>query len=565
MRFGRKKYSKQYEIAPDEIFLDSKNLPNFDVDQFEGRMERSISKQAISFLSVFFILISFIFIGRVANLQIVEGSFYRDRSENNRLKHIPIFSERGVVFDRKNKELAWNIPGDNDFSKRKYIKEPGFAHILGYTNSPKKDSSGFYYQTKFIGKDGVEKIYDNVLSGKNGVKIVEVDVFGKKQSESLIFPPKDGNSVTLTIDSRIQKELSMSISSLAKEIGFNGGGGILMNIQTGEIIAITSVPEFDSNVLSEGEDNGLIAKYILDKNKPFLNRVISGLYTPGSTVKPFIGIAALNEGVITPDKKILSTGSISVQNPYFPDLKTVFNDWKAHGLVNIRDALAVSSNVYFFEVGGGYKDQKGIGIANIEKYARLFGLGEKTGIDLPGEIDGIIPNPEWKKKIFNGDDWRIGDTYNTAIGQYGFQITPIQLVRGIASIASDGKIVQPHILLKINNVPVHENNSTIGAIDIDKENFEVIKSGMRQGVTNGISRVLDLRYVKIAAKTGTAEVGTAKKYANSWITGFFPYDNPKYAFAVVMEKGPRNNLKGSIFVMRSLFDWMKKNTPEYFK
>jgi len=565
MAFRRKKYSEKHEIAPDEIFLDSKNLPDFNVDQFEGRIEKSISKQAVFFLGASFLLLGVIFLGRLVDLQIVSGASYAERSENNRLKHIPIFSERGVVFDRNGKELAWNIPGDDDFSKRAYIDRPGFAHVLGYINYPQKDNSGFYYQTEFVGKDGVEGTYNEVLSGEDGVKIVEVDVFGKKQSESLIYVPRDGNSITLTIDAGVQEELSRSISGLAKEVGFDGGAGVVMDVQTGEILAITSVPEYDSNVLSEGEDKNLIAKYILDEDKPFLNRSVSGLYTPGSTVKPFVGIGALNEGVITPNKEILSTGSISVQNPYFPDLETVFNDWKAHGLVNIKDALAVSSNVYFFEVGGGYGDQEGIGIANIERYVRMFGLGEKTNIDLPGEVDGIIPNPKWKAEVFDGDEWRVGDTYNTAIGQYGFQVTPIQLARAVASIAGDGNVVQPHTLLNISNAATYSDNFMVGAIDVDKNHFSVVKEGMRQGVTNGIAQVLNVPYVKVAAKTGTAEVGSAKKYANSWITGFFPYDNPKYAFAVVMEKGPRDNLKGAVFVMRSLLDWMAENTPEYLK
>ena len=154
-------------------------------------------------------------------------------------------------------------------------------------------------------------------------------------------------------------------------------------------------------------------------------------------------MGALTEGVIDPYKKILSTGSISIPNPYFPDQKTVFKDWKAHGWTDMREAIAVSSDVYFYEIGGGFESQKGLGIVNIEKYAQLFGIGQKTGIDLPDEKGGIIPGPEWKIKNFKGEPWRIGDTYNTVIGQYGFQVTPLEMVRAISAIANYGTLVTP--------------------------------------------------------------------------------------------------------------------------
>jgi len=225
----------------------------------------------------------------------------------------------------------------------------------------------------------------------------------------------------------------------------------------------------------------------------------------------------------------------------------------------------VSSNVYFFEVGGGYEDQEGLGIERLERYARLFGLGEITGIDIGGEVVGIIPNPQWKAENFDGDDWRIGDTYNTSIGQYGFQVTAIQLARAVATIANEGKKLTPYLLMSVSNSPVHEDGVLVSTIDIDGAYFKIVKEGMRQGVTSGVVRALDLPSVDVAAKTGTAEVGIANEYVNSWITGFFPYKDPKYAFAVVMERGPRDTLKGSVFVMRSLIEWMSVERPEYLK
>ena len=552
----KQKYSQEREIAPDEIFLDSRNLPNFDVHQFEGRLEKPISKKTIIVLGAFFLFIGIVFAGKIGALQILKGEAFVLRSESNRLQNTPLFSERGIIYDRNGIEIAWNSPGEDVFPKRSYIDKPGISHILGYIGYPARDKKGVYYQTKFIGKDGLESFYNKKLNGENGLKIIETDALMKVRSESIVKPPKNGDSLTLTIDTAVQSKLYETMKALSKDKSFSGGAGIVMDVHTGELLALASFPEYSSTILAEGDNRTAILQFQNDKRKPFLNRAISGLYAPGSIVKPFIAIAALNEKIITPEKKILSTGSISIQNPYFPDKKSVFKDWRAQGWVNIKDALAVSSNVYFYEIGGGFEGQKGLGIANIEKYVRMFGLGEIAGIDLPGEVKGVIPNPEWKAKNFNGEPWRLGDTYHTAIGQYGFSVTPLQMVRGIAAIANGGELVTPHIV-KGADVKFKTINN------ISKDNFEVVTSGMRQAVTDGTAKGLNIPQVEIAAKTGTAEVGISKKRVNSWVLGFFPYENPRFAFVVVMEKGPRKNTIGGLFVMRQLLEWMIVNTPQY--
>ncbi len=545
------------EIAPDEIFLDSSNLPNFDVDQFEGRFEKPITKKTVLFLGAFFILVGLVFVGRVGILQVAKGESFALRSENNRLQHTPLFSERGIIYDRNGVELAWNSPGDDVFPVRSYTDKVGLAHVLGYIGYPARDKKGVYYETEFTGKDGVEKFYDKFLNGENGLKIVETNALLEVQSESVIKPPLDGEDLVLSIDALVQSKMYEFIENLSEEKGFQGGAGVVLDVNNGEVLALTSFPEYNSGVLSEGDDGAAIRRLQSDYRKPFINRAISGLYTPGSTVKPFVALGALNEKVITSEKKILSTGSISIQNPYFPDLKSVFTDWKEHGWVDVRDALAVSSNVYFYEVGGGFEDQNGIGIAKIEEYIRAFGLGEIAGIDLLGEVEGVIPNPTWKAEQFDGEPWRLGDTYNTSIGQYGFQVTPIQLAKGIAAIANKGELVSPHVVkdIKVKNSRVDKN--------IDGFNFDIIGEGMRQAVTDGTAKGLNVPSVKVAAKTGTAEVGISKKLVNSWIVGFFPYEKPRFAFVVVMEKGPRENTVGGLFVMRQILDWMTIHAPEY--
>ncbi|MCK5027626.1 MAG: hypothetical protein KAS07_04355, partial [Candidatus Pacebacteria bacterium] len=414
--------SRAYDdIDPDEIFLDSRNLPEFDTYQFEGRIVKSLPKMAIVLLGVFFVLVVCIFLWRVGMLQIVHGNDYGDISENNRLSHTYLFPERGVIFDVNHNLISWNVLSEKEFSSRAYATTSGLSHVLGYVKYPQADSDGNYYKTEYTGDAGVEKTYNTKLNGKNGLKIIERNALLEIESENIIDPPTDGEDITLTIDVRVQTKLYSFIKDLAYEKEFKGGTGIIMNVNSGAVLALTSYPEYNSTIISNGEDAETIAQYAVDENKPYLNRAISGRYTPGSIVKPFVAIGALNEGVITPEKSILSTGKLVVQNPWNPELSTVFTDWKAHGWVDVRDALAVSSNVYFYEVGGGFEPdgQEGIGIAKIERYVRMFGLGETSGIDIPGEVDGVIPNPQWKADNFDGEDWRIGDTYNTAIGQYG--------------------------------------------------------------------------------------------------------------------------------------------------
>lgn len=559
------------DINPDEIFLDSKNLPGFNKDQFEGRIEQPIGMSSIIGVALVFLIIEIIFLGKVINLQLVHGAEYLKKSENNRLEHTPIFAMRGVIYDRNGEKLAWNTFQDEltssatttstiSFPKRSYISTPGFGHALGYVSYPKRDSKGYYYQEALVGKDGLEEKYNDILSGKNGLQISETDARGTTQSGSIVEEPQNGASLTLGIDARVQAKLYDVIKGVIEDRGFMAGAGAVMDVHTGEFLALTSYPEYDSTIVSDGSNKKAIQSYQLDKRGVFLDRSVSGVYTPGSIVKPMMAIAALNEGVISPDKAILSTGSISIPNPYNPKLKSVFNDWKAHGWVDMRDAIAVSSDVYFYEIGGGFENQKGIGIANIEKYARMFGFGSLTGVDIEGEKTGTIPSPEWKAKVFNGEAWRIGDTYHTVIGQYGFQSTLVQAIRMTASIANGGTLVTPHLVRE----PVQDFPES--HIDIPSAYFQVAREGMRQAVgPTGTVKGLSVGYVDVAGKTGTAEIDAGKKYVNSWVVGFFPYDNPKYAFTVVMERGPHDNTIGGVYVMRQLLDWMYSNTPEHLK
>ncbi len=561
----KKSYRRISQVDPDEIFLDSKNLPNFNTQQFEGRLEKAIPKRSVFILALFFSTVAMTFMFKVGDLQIARGEAFFKKSENNTLAKQPIFADRGLIYDRNGVLLSWNTWDKSDLNKfsppkRTYISDSGFSLLLGYVSSPAKDSSGNYWQSAFIGKDGIEKSYNQNLTGTNGVRITETNVGGEIQSENVVSKPIPGENITLSIDAGIQKQMYKSIALMAQGSSFSGGAGVVMDLKTGELLSMTSYPEYNGNILSEGKDKKTINGYFSDKRKVFLNRSVSGLYSPGSIIKPFIGYGALVEGVITPLKQILSNGSISIPNPYFPNKKSVFKDHGSFGYVDMRKAIAVSSDVYFYEIGGGFQDQKGLGIVNIDKYVNNFGISQKTGIDIGGEKEGTIPTPAWKAKTFKGEPWRVGDTYNTSIGQYGFQVTPLQMVRAVAGIANDGIMPTPH--LRANDKKMEEKTTSIM---IDKSMMKVIKEGMRMVVTEGTGGALNLPNVKVAAKSGTAQVGLGNTNTNSWIIGFFPYENPKYAFAVLMERGPKSASGNATRVMSEVVDYISVYKPEYLQ
>ncbi len=586
MRFRKYHRHQHHEVDPDEIFLDSANLPDFDTDRFEGRIERPISRRTIYAVAFLFLLIGFLYIGQSVKLQFFEGEKWTKLAENNRLNNSLIFAERGVIQDRNGTLLAWNAtaPDQIDFPLRKYREESGTHNLVGFVKYPRKDKAGFYYNTEYSGADSVEKYFDKVLKGKPGVKLTETNVQGEIISDIVTRPAEKGTNITLTIDARVQEYLYQSIKEISNRSGFVGGAGMIMDIETGEVIASVSFPEYDSNIMTNASNTAVINGYLTDVRKPFLDRVSQGLYAPGSIVKPFWALAALQEQIISPDKQIESTGELKLPNPFQPGEFSVFKDWKAHGFTDMRRAIAVSSDVYFYQIGGGYlNQQKGLGIAKIDEYAKIFGLGDAVTSGFFKGKAGVIPTPEWKALNFKGDIWRIGDTYNTAIGQYGFQVTLAQVVRAVATIANNGKKIDPHLFKSIGVRQEHVsgtaglNESDIKVSDIEPVNktiqinianpdyYRIVKEGMRMTVTDGTMTGLNVPYVKIAGKTGTAQVGVNNQFINSWATGFFPYEKPKYAFVVMMERGPSNAIFGASAAFGELMGKMNLYTPEYFK
>lgn len=542
-------------IEPDEILIDAQNLPGFDAVRLQGKIERPIESTAYRNFFIVSGTIALVFVLQLGKLQVVESAALKERAEANRLAETLIIAERGVISDRFGEPLALNTPlPEEGFAARAYPLGAAASHVVGYVSYPKKDQNGFWFQTEVVGTFGVESLYNSSLAGENGVEIKETTATGDVVSGSVVRAPEHGVDVALSLDAALQQTLYDLIAERSESSGFVGGSGVIMDVETGELLALVSYPSFDPTLLAEGGDSETIDAYFNDPRSPFLDRAISGLYTPGSVVKPFVALAALEEGVISPEKEIESTGSISIPNPYDPTKSTLFRDWKAHGWTDMRRAIAVSSDVYFYAVGGGYKDQKGLGISAIDEWMRRFGFGTPTGVALENEAGGVVPNPSWKAETFEGEQWFLGNTYHTSIGQYGFQTTVIQLARAVASLANGGVLVEPTIErgAQVERTPLNVNG----------EHLEIVREGMRLAVTEGTAAALNIPGVSVAAKTGTAEVGARKEYINSLIVGFFPAEKPQYAFAVVMERGKAGTLTGAPLVMRELLSWMERERPE---
>jgi penicillin-binding protein 2 len=555
--FWRGKRKK--EISFDEILLDTSNLPSFNQGRLEGRIELPIAQRSIALVGVLFLCVAGFFLYTIFKLQIVEGANYRHISENNTLDETVIIAERGVIYDRNGEMLAWNEADKSDaydFPMRAYSDRRGLGQITGYVSYPLKDKKGFYYRTEYVGRNGLEGAYNTALQGKNGEQLVERDAHGAIVGEHVVEEAQAGEPLTLSIDAALSEAMYDIIEGAVNKAGFRSGAAAIMDVHTGEILAMTSFPSYDPEVMADGDDVALIEAYNKDERFPFLNKVLGGVYTPGSIVKPFMAYAALAEKVIDPNKVVVSNGYILLPNPYDPENPTKFVDWRVQGAMTMREAIAFSSNVYFYIIGGGFGDQKGLGITKIKEYMTKFGLGQKTGIVLSGEQEGTVPDPAWKQEVFE-DDWRLGDTYHTSIGQFGFQTTPLQMLRAYGALANGGTLFVPHV-----------EKGTVGSstdLGLNPDYLQIVHEGMRKTVNfnGGTARALERKDVAIAAKSGTAELGVDNAHVNSWAAGFFPYEEPDYSFILMMDKAPRSNALGAAKVMGEVVEWMSKNTPAY--
>jgi penicillin-binding protein 2 len=546
---------RNHEIAPEEIFLDAENRADFDQDRFEGRLERPLSRSSFVLTASGLGLLLLVLLGGAWNLQVRQGTALAAQSAKNSLESTTLFAQRGTIVDDTGAVLAENQES-MDGSVRRVYTIPALGQILGYVSYPKKDSSGNYYDTEEKGVTGLEAAFNTSLAGANGQLLAETDALGRVQSQGTIVPAKSGQTLHLSVDADLESRFAKAIGDIADAKGFVGGAGVIMDVKTGEIKAIVSYPSYDPNVMSNGAPAATIAGYSTSARRPFLDRVISGLYAPGSIVKPLEAAGALTDGIITPDTTIYDGGSISVPNKYDPTHPSIFIGWKPQGLglLDVEHAIAWSSDIFFYSVGGGFGPIKGLGINRLDYWYQQFGLGAPTGIDLSGEASGLLPSPAWKESAL-GEPWYLGDTYHTAIGQYSMQVTPIQMVRATAAVANGGALLTPTLLAGQKPVSVQVAASAAA--------LATARAGMRIGVTSALSEAINLPYVSVAAKTGTAQVGAQNQYDNAWVEGFWPYDNPQYAFVVVLERGPVGVGEEGVNVMQEFFQLLDGENSAY--
>ncbi len=564
------------EISPEDIFLDSRNLSGLATENAAASFKKPVLKDSLLFSLSFLIIMFSVFTYKAYTLQIRDTESWLAKAESNYTNKSPIFAYRGMIKDRNGVPLAWNDSLDSKLEaktlaipKRHYIESEGFSNLLGFVNYPKKDKSGIFWRDDYVGIDGLEKYYNTKLSGEKGERVVELNVKGEIVKDNTLNAAKEGEVLELNIDTKAQSIFYNRLKEVVDAQGFTGGSGVLMDVNSGEVIVAASYPDYNNNIFvnaSGTAEQDIKENYLKDKKTPMLNRAISGLYTPGSVVKPFMAYAALNEGVIDQFKSILSTGKLIIKNRYDgPD--TIFRDWKAHGYVDAREAIAVSSDEYFYQVGGGYKDQPGLGIKRIDNYMSMFGFASSTGVDFVSEKDGIIPTPEWKKKNFQEGDWLLGNTYHSSIGQYGFKTSPLGLARSIAAVANGGILVTPKIAKVKGDSEFIKKDINL---NLDKKYLEIIQEGMNKAAsTVGTAHYFEDLPFEVAAKTGTAQLGFKNEKVNSWSTGYYPYNNPgtspKYVFVFMIENGPSTNTVGASKIMRKVFQDMIDADMAYIK
>ncbi len=461
-----------------------------------------------------------------------------------------------------------------------------FSHLIGYTAKIKAEefekAPEFYSIQDYVGRSGIENFYEEVLRKNPGELRIERDAQGNIISQEIISLPESGKSLVLWLDSDLQRKIQSELEKKYKEIGAKGAVAIAIEPKTGGILSFVSLPSFDNNLFQKGADVGVLQNLLEDPKglNPLFNRAISGGYLTGSTIKPLIASAVLEEKIISPEKKINCAGKIIIPNPSDPTASSTKKDWTVHGWTDIRSAIAESCNVYFYTVGGGFGDQKGLGPTKIKEYLHLFSWNEKTGVDLPGEIAGFIPDKEWKKKTFPKDPgWWDGDTYNLSIGQGFLGITPLEVVTAFSAIANGGTLYSPQVVKEIIDVEEIElegemnrrfiEPKIIRQNFINPQNLQIVREGMRQAVTGENSpqasaTELNSLPVAVAVKTGTAELGKDKygnEYYHNWITVFAPYEDPKIVLTIMIEN-VEGVQKAAIPVAKAVLEWYFTQEPK---
>lgn len=550
------------------------------------------------------VIVFLVLIARLVWLQLFQGDYYNSLAEGNRLRAIPLAAMRGIMYDRNGQILVGsrpsfmvtyvptqgkmtdeeadklsrllNMPADKILEKAGKVKNsyvptvlaqdltpdvvtkveerrnelPGIsvdvqpiryypydmmaAQIFGYVGQIDEDDmerlkgeDGVSNVTQ-IGRAGLESYYDDVLRGKDGSRQVEVDASGSPVMEVERKNPVQGHNIHLTLDLNLQTALEKAMDAqIAQGIGVSGIAAVAVDPNTGAVLAMASRPAYNPNWFTRGITESEWKQINGNPNHPMENRVIAGEYPPGSTFKLITGAAALELKKITPDEMIFDSG-----RHWLVDMRNAGGE--ALGWINFTEALAKSDNVYFYELG------RRVGIDKLAEYAKMFGMGQKTGIAMRGEAAGLVASEEYKEKNYH-QDWYLGDTFNSAIGQ-GFQlVTPLQAAMIVSEVANGGIQYKPFIVSRIDNLDgtpykIFAPEQT-GTLEVSKTTLDLIREGMRNvAEESGTAGSLFAGFpVQVAGKTGTAENFSGRDHG--WFVAFAPYDHPRIVIAVLTEQG----------------------------
>lgn len=547
---------------------------------------------------------------RLFGLQIIEGSYYRGLSDKNRVRTEIIHAQRGIVLDRSGKPLVLNVPGFRFMQKgktrlidrnsaldliaqgktleidslREYVYRDAFSHVVGYIgqisqNELKDRNFLSYKQGELIGKMGIEKEYEKLLKGIDGKQLVEIDAQGKPYRKLGSEDPVPGKDIKVTLDVDLQSAAFRAMETVKK-------GALIATTIDGEILALISKPTFDPNLFTLG------ARYVAttsayysieellgdEDSQPLLNRTISGVYPPGSTFKLITAIAALQDGSIDADTKVEDTGVLRVGE--FSFANWYFTQYgKTDGSVDVVRALARSNDIFFYTIA------EKVGAEKLSLMAKNFGLGKVTGIDIPGEEEGIVPNEEWKIAHI-GEKWYLGDTYHYGIGQGYLAVTPLQVNLWTQAVANNGKVYKPHVLF--NTVDPSDSLTFV-----DPKIFDLVRKGMVESCRPGgvawplfefkvMNKELridgknflpvpeastsasfkDYREVVVACKTGTSEHGGEDALPHAWITLFAPAHDPQIVVTVLAESSGEGSSIAAPIAKKVLEEWFTRSSSK---
>jgi penicillin-binding protein 2 len=467
-------------------------------------------------------------------------------------------------------ERSWALPGVQVAvaTVREYTDGPLFLHLLGYMALPSPDEYGQRYQAQGygpeerIGASGVETMYESELRGRPGTQLLEVDVGGRPLREIEEAAAEPGHSLVLTVDAELQR---MVQEVLASRLQPNTSGvAIVMDPRDGSVLSMVSLPTYDANAFSTPDRGDEVARLLSDQALPLFDRAVAGQYPPGSTFKLVTGLGALEEGIVNRNTRINCNGGLRIPNPYNPRLSTYLPDWGVLGVLDFVQGLAQSCNVYFYTLGGGFGDIEGLGSERLARYARMMGYGEPTGIDLPSEAAGRVPDSRWKQQQV-GETWLPGDTYNMAIGQGYVLATPLQVANVTNGIAMGGVQYRPRLAQAVvdgeGNVERSIEPQILRQVTFRAPTLSAVRDGMGAVLDARDAQPFKLEGIKVASKTGTAEfVGPRDSAGNlpthGWFTAYAPAENPRVSVTVFVEKGggPRDALPLAMELLKHYFE-----------